>query len=101
MRIAIFDFEDTILHGNSWHCLFRTELWRRPERAPSLLTGLALRRAHFWTGRQLREVGLRGLRGIGRSDLERLGNQFYRRHLVPYRVPDVHDGDGARPRTQR
>jgi phosphoserine phosphatase len=29
-RFAIFDFDGTILRGNSWHEFFRFELRRRP-----------------------------------------------------------------------
>ncbi len=77
MRLAIFDFDDTLLQGNSWHLFLRAELRRQPSRIPLLLGAYALRRLHLWTGIQLRALVVRGLRGFTRESIQQLGENFY------------------------
>ena len=55
MKLAIFDFDGTVIDGNSWHLLFRRMLRERPFRAPALLGALGLRRLRLLAARDLQE----------------------------------------------
>ena len=55
-RLAIFDFDGTLLRGNSWHEFFFAEMRRHPARAPLLASGWLLRRTRLWSGPRLRAL---------------------------------------------
>jgi HAD superfamily hydrolase (TIGR01490 family) len=82
-RLAIFDFDGTILRGNSWHEFFRFELRRTPMRAPSLLGAYALRRLRIWPGERLRDFVLRGLRGLSAAEVAAIGERLHATRLAP------------------
>ncbi len=82
-RLAIFDFDGTILSGNSWHEFFRSEIRRCPSRAPLLISGYVLRRLRWWSGERLRDFALRGLRGLTTAKVSALGEHLHAVRLAP------------------
>ncbi len=89
MRLAIFDFDGTVIRGNSWHEFFRSEVRRRPARAPVLLLAGMLRRSRVWSGSRLRAFALSGLRGMAEAGVLALGNELYMRRLAAQVVPEA------------
>jgi putative phosphoserine phosphatase / 1-acylglycerol-3-phosphate O-acyltransferase len=77
MKLAIFDFDDTLLRGNSYHLFFRRVLRIRPGRAPELLFCLLLRRLRLVPARFLKNRALAMLRGMTEAELAAFGRRFY------------------------
>ena len=83
MKLAIFDFDGTLLRGNSWHLLFGYALRARPLRTPDLLAVLGLRRCRLLSARCLQERVLGLWRGCSPADQEALGRLVYARWIKP------------------
>lgn len=81
-RLAIFDFDDTLLRGNSWHLFFRAEFRRRPRRIPLLAAAYLLRRAGWWSGPRLRAFAVRALRGMTAAEVAAVGEAMQRNTLA-------------------
>jgi HAD superfamily hydrolase (TIGR01490 family) len=79
MRIALFDFDGTILEGNSWHLFFAQTARRRP----TLLAALVLRKLRFFSTRQIKNAALRSLAGRSASEVQQFAESFHRLHLQP------------------
>lgn len=82
MKIAIFDFDGTLLRGNSWQLFFWWTMRRHPRRAPALLVGLVLRQLGLLSARRLKEQVLTGLRGLREETVEQLGQDFFQQVLA-------------------
>lgn len=82
MKLAAFDFDGTVLRGNSWHLFFGEQL-RRPARAPWLLTALAIRRVRFTSAEWLQDQALAAWRGRSRAEVEEQARAFYATQLRP------------------
>ncbi|HVT73972.1 MAG TPA: HAD-IB family hydrolase [Lacunisphaera sp.] len=82
MKLAVFDFDGTVLRGNTWHLVFSRQL-RRPARAPWLLTALAIRRARLASAEWLQDRALAAWRGRPRSAVEEQARAFYATRLRP------------------
>jgi HAD superfamily hydrolase (TIGR01490 family) len=87
MKVAIFDFDGTLLCGNSWQLLFWWMLRRHPGRTPGLLVGLVLRRLRLMSARQLKERLLSGLRGLNEKEVGKFGKDFFGQVLAPRLCP--------------
>lgn len=83
MRLAIFDFDGTLLRGNSWHLFFGYALRARPWRAPDLLAALGLRRCRVLAARCLQERVLGLWRGCSPAEQEELGRVVHDRWIKP------------------
>ncbi len=83
MKLAIFDFDGTLLRGNSWHLFFGYALRVRPWRAPDLIATLGLRRCRLLSARCLQERVLGLWRGCSPADQEALGRLVYGRWIKP------------------
>jgi HAD superfamily hydrolase (TIGR01490 family) len=81
MRLAIFDFDGTLLGGNSWQLFFWWSVRHQPARAPRLLLGLALRRLRLVSERFLQEQVLAAWRGRTRDEMAALGRRVYAERL--------------------
>ncbi|HSY53160.1 MAG TPA: HAD-IB family phosphatase [Opitutaceae bacterium] len=77
MKLAIFDFDGTLLRGNSYHLFFRWVLRARPGRAPGLLFCLLLRRLRLAPARFLKNRTLAVLRGLTGAEVSALGLRLY------------------------
>jgi HAD superfamily hydrolase (TIGR01490 family) len=82
MKLAIFDFDGTLLRGNSYHMFFRWALRARPGRAPGLLSGLLLRRLRLVPARFLKNRTLAIMRGLTGVEVSALGRRFYEESLA-------------------
>jgi HAD superfamily hydrolase (TIGR01490 family) len=83
MKLAIFDFDGTVLRGNSWHLFFRQQLAAQPWRAPGLLAALALRRTRLVSAEWLQDQVLKSWRNRSRAEVAELSRNFYRSVLRP------------------
>jgi putative phosphoserine phosphatase/1-acylglycerol-3-phosphate O-acyltransferase len=79
MKIALFDFDGTILEGNSWHLFFAQTVRQRP----TLLAALLLRKLRLSSARQLKNAALRSLAGRSALEVQQFAESFHRRHLQP------------------
>jgi HAD superfamily hydrolase (TIGR01490 family) len=77
MKLAIFDFDGTLLRGNSYHVFFRWVLRARPGRAPELLFFLLLRRLRLVPARSMKNRTLAILRGLTGAEVSALGRRLY------------------------
>jgi HAD superfamily hydrolase (TIGR01490 family) len=83
MKIALFDFDGTLLRGNSWQLFFWWRLRQQPGRAPWLLLALALRAVRVVPSRWLKEQVLAGLGGRTKEEVAAIGRAFAQAVLVP------------------
>ncbi|HTQ31057.1 MAG TPA: HAD-IB family hydrolase [Opitutaceae bacterium] len=83
MKVAIFDFDGTLLRGNSYHLFFQWQLQHRPGRAPALLGWALLRRARLVPARFLKNRALQMLRGRPAAEVSELGRRLYAGLLAP------------------
>ncbi len=83
MKVALFDFDGTLLRGNSWQLFFWWQVRRQPARAPWVLLALAFRLVRLVSARWLKEQVLGGLRGRSRAEVEAIGREFHGSVLVP------------------
>mgnify|MGYP000884513101 CR=1 FL=1 len=83
MKLAIFDFDGTLLRGNSWHLFFGYALRARPWRAPDLIATLGLRRCRLLSARCLQERVLGLWRGCSPAAQAELGRLVYGRRIAP------------------
>lgn len=81
MRLAIFDFDGTVLRGNSWHAFYWWAVKRAPWRAPELLGALAARRARSIAAPRLRDLALRRLHGLDAAAVAAIGETIYASRL--------------------
>jgi HAD superfamily hydrolase (TIGR01490 family) len=81
-RLAVFDFDGTVLRGNSWHLFFAAQL-RQRRRAPWLLTALAIRRTRLVTAEWLQNQALAPWRGRSRRQVEESAQAFYAAEIRP------------------
>jgi HAD superfamily hydrolase (TIGR01490 family) len=78
---ALFDFDGTILEGNSFH-VFITHMARRfPLSAPQLATALVRRKARRISAEQLKNVVLAPLTGWREEEIAEFGRAFYANRL--------------------
>jgi HAD superfamily hydrolase (TIGR01490 family) len=77
MKLAVFDFDGTLLRGNSYHLFFRWVLGARPGRAPVLLVWLLLRRMGLVPARFLKNRTLAIVRGLTEAEVAALGRRLY------------------------
>ena len=83
MKVAIFDFDGTILEGNSWQLLF-WDCYASSWRNRILLGGyLGVRKAGLITASQLKERVLQRFRGWDAATVSAWSNAFHQRELVP------------------
>jgi HAD superfamily hydrolase (TIGR01490 family) len=82
-RLAVFDFDGTVLRGNTWHLFFAEELRRRRSRAPWLLAALAIRRTRLVPAEWLQNRALAPWRGQSRAQVEDVARAFYAAQLRP------------------
>jgi len=87
MKLAVFDFDGTLLRGNSWHCFFRWQLRTRPLSGPGLLAALAARRIRLLSARALQERVLRAWRGWTQAQVAQAGERWYHRTIAPILRP--------------
>lgn len=79
--VALFDFDGTILKGNSFH-IFAVQVARRfPKHALPFATAALLRRARKITAVRLKQVVLEPLRGWRLEEIRALGDDVYREQL--------------------
>ena len=83
MKLAIFDFDGTLLRGNSWHLFFGYALRARLWRAPDLLATLGLRRCRLVPARCLQERVLGLWRGCSPAEQAEMGRLVYGRWIKP------------------
>jgi HAD superfamily hydrolase (TIGR01490 family) len=83
MKLAIFDFDGTLLRGNSYHLFFRWVLRVRPGRAPGLLFFLLLRRLRLVPARFLKNRTLAIMRGMTGAEVSALGRRLHDELLAP------------------
>jgi HAD superfamily hydrolase (TIGR01490 family) len=83
MKLAIFDFDGTLLRGNSYHLFFRWALRARPGRAPGLLFCLLLRWLGLVPARFLKNRTLGIMRGLTGAEVSALGRRLYAELLAP------------------
>ncbi len=83
MKVAIFDFDGTLLDGNSWQLFFWWVVQRHPVRAPWLLLCLLLRGLRVVPARFLKEQTLAVVRDRTRQEVATLGARFWRQRLQP------------------
>lgn len=81
MRLAIFDFDGTVLRGNSWQAFFWWAMRRWPSGAPTLLAALVARKLGALDAAGLRRVALRRLRGRPAIEIARLGEELFATRL--------------------
>jgi HAD superfamily hydrolase (TIGR01490 family) len=81
MRLAVFDFDGTLLRGNSWQIFLWWSFARWPTRSPFVFMALAARQARLLTGARLRDVALRPLRGLDAAAVGELGDSVFRSRL--------------------
>src|SRR5581483_3883724 len=77
MKLAIFDFDGTLLRGNSYHLFFQWAVRNRPARAPGLLFFLLLRRLRLVPARFLKNQTLALLRGMTGAEVSALGRRLH------------------------
>jgi putative phosphoserine phosphatase/1-acylglycerol-3-phosphate O-acyltransferase len=83
MRLAVFDFDQTLLRGNSWQLFFWRTVRRSSWRAPWLLVCLGLRRLRVVSSRFLQEQALASLRGCTEEEVLALGRHLYGEVIAP------------------
>ncbi len=83
MKLAIFDFDGTVLDGNSWHFFFFRMLRDHPWRAPLLVAYLGLRRLQLISAHRLQERALAAWRGLSREEISARGRTAFMELLVP------------------
>ena len=83
MKLAVFDFDGTVLRGNTWQLFFAEQLRQRPTRAPRLLAALAIRRTRLVSAEWLQDQALAPWRGQSRRMVEEAARKFYERELRP------------------
>jgi len=88
MKVAIFDFDGTLLRGNSYHLFFQWVLRNRPARAPGLLLCLLLRKLRLVPARFLKNCTLRVLRGLSEAEVLALGRRLHQELLAPRLRPE-------------
>ena len=77
MKLAIFDFDGTLLRGNSYHLFFWWVLRARPGRAPGLLFFLLVRRLRLVPARVLKNRTRASLRGLTGAEVSAVGRRLY------------------------
>lgn len=87
MKLAVFDFDGTLLRGNSWHRFFRWQLRTQPLTSPGLLAAFAWRRMRLLSSRALQERALGAWRGRTRAEVTRTGEQLYHLLIEPHLRP--------------
>ena len=87
MKVAIFDFDGTLLRGNSWHLFYWWMVRRHAGRAPWLLLLLLFRRLGLISARNLKEQTLAIWRGRSRAEVAEMGREVYTRCLGPRMRP--------------
>lgn len=83
MKLAVFDFDGTVLRGNTWHLFFAEQLRERRIRAPWLLTALAIRRTRLVSAEWLQDQALAPWRGQSLRAVEEIARVFYETQLRP------------------
>jgi|SRR5579885_1102909 len=83
MKLAIFDFDGTLLRGNSYHLFFHWSWRHRPARAPGLWFSALLRQARLVPARFLKNRSLQILRGMPAAEVSALGRRLYAGLLAP------------------
>jgi HAD superfamily hydrolase (TIGR01490 family) len=83
LKLAVFDFDGTVLRGNTWHLFFAGQLREHRLRAPWLLTALAIRRTRLVSAEWLQNQALAPWRGQSRQSVEAAAEAFYREQLRP------------------
>jgi HAD superfamily hydrolase (TIGR01490 family) len=83
MRLAIFDFDGTLLRGNSWRLFFRRQIFARPFQAPAMVAGAVLRKAGLVSAEALQDRALAAWRGRSRVDIETEAKAFYHETIRP------------------
>lgn len=83
MKLAVFDFDGTVLRGNTWHLFFAGQLRERRVRAPWLLAALVVRRTRLVPAEWLQDQALAPWRGQSRPQVEEAARGFYETQLRP------------------
>ena len=99
LKLAVFDFDGTVLRGNTWHLFFAGQLREYRLRAPWLLTALAIRRTRLVSAEWLQNQALAPWRGQSRQSVEAAAEAFYREQLRP-RLREAAMTEIARHRAQ-
>ncbi len=83
LKLAIFDFDGTLFHLNSYHVFLRYLMTRPRISSLKLLSAVVLRKANIVSRSALIHLALAYLKGKTRSEVEMLGQDIYRKHIFP------------------